>query len=57
MLVFMACMMYVTGTYGPLYGAIAMASNAILRYILGVHSLSSLYRCFEGLGHRGHAHY
>ena len=35
MLVFMACMMYITDTYGPLYSASAMASNAILRYILG----------------------
>ncbi|KAF2646008.1 MFS general substrate transporter [Massarina eburnea CBS 473.64] len=35
MFVFMACMMYITDTYGPLYSASAMASNAILRYILG----------------------
>ncbi|KAL1795734.1 hypothetical protein ACET3X_005958 [Alternaria dauci] len=35
MLIFMACMMYMTDTYGPLYSASAMASNAILRYILG----------------------
>ncbi|KAJ4350544.1 hypothetical protein N0V95_004650 [Ascochyta clinopodiicola] len=35
MLVFMACMMYITDTYGPLYSASAMASNAILRYVLG----------------------
>ncbi|KAL6708595.1 hypothetical protein ACN47E_002576 [Coniothyrium glycines] len=35
MLVFMACMMYMTDTYGPLYSASAMASNAILRYVLG----------------------
>ncbi|RYO31652.1 Polyamine transporter 4 [Alternaria arborescens] len=35
MLIFMACMMYITDTYGPLYSASAMASNAILRYVLG----------------------
>ncbi|KAF2994583.1 hypothetical protein E8E13_001547 [Curvularia kusanoi] len=35
MLVFMSCMMYMTDTYGPLYSASAMASNAVLRYILG----------------------
>ncbi|KAG9195408.1 hypothetical protein G6011_00529 [Alternaria panax] len=35
MLIFMACMMYMTDTYGPLYSASAMASNAILRYVLG----------------------
>jgi multidrug resistance protein len=35
MLIFMSCMMYITDTYGPLYSASAMASNAILRYILG----------------------
>lgn len=35
MLIFMSCMMYLTDTYGPLYSASAMASNAILRYILG----------------------
>jgi multidrug resistance protein len=35
MLIFMACMMYITDAYGPLYSASAMASNAILRYVLG----------------------
>jgi multidrug resistance protein len=35
MLIFMSCMMYITDTYGPLYSASAMASNAILRYVLG----------------------
>jgi multidrug resistance protein len=35
MLILMSCMMYLMDTYGPLYGASAMASNAILRYVLG----------------------
>jgi multidrug resistance protein len=35
MLIFMSAMMFITDTYGPLYSASAMASNAILRYILG----------------------
>jgi multidrug resistance protein len=35
MLIFMSCMMYITDTYGPLYSASAMASNSILRYVLG----------------------
>jgi len=35
MLIFMSCMMFITDTYGPLFSASAMASNAILRYILG----------------------
>ncbi|KAF2084280.1 MFS general substrate transporter [Saccharata proteae CBS 121410] len=34
-LVFMACLLYIVETYGPLYGASAMAGNTMLRYILG----------------------
>ena len=32
---FMGCTMYIADIYSPLYSANAMASNAILRYILG----------------------
>ncbi|KAJ4364394.1 hypothetical protein N0V83_008988 [Neocucurbitaria cava] len=50
MLVFMACMMYITDTYGPLYSASAMASNAILRYILGGTFPLFAVQLFRGLG-------
>ncbi|RDI77046.1 hypothetical protein Vi05172_g12982 [Venturia inaequalis] len=32
---FMSCTMYLMDTYGPLYGASAMAANTLLRYTLG----------------------
>ncbi|KAJ4379370.1 hypothetical protein N0V86_005415 [Didymella sp. IMI 355093] len=50
MLVFMACMMYITDTYGPLYSASAMASNAILRYVLGGTFPLFAVQMFRGLG-------
>ncbi|CAO2653413.1 Nn.00g028240.m01.CDS01 [Neocucurbitaria sp. VM-36] len=50
MLVFMACMMYITDTYGPLYSASAMASNAILRYSLGGTFPLFAVALFRGLG-------
>jgi hypothetical protein len=50
MLVFMACMTYITDTYGPLYSASAMASNAILRYILGGTFPLFAVQMFRGLG-------
>lgn len=50
MLVFMACMMYITDTYGPLYSASAMASNAILRYTLGGTFPLFAVQMFRGLG-------
>lgn len=50
MLVFMACMMYNTDTYGPLYSASAMASNAILRYTLGGTFPLFAVQMFRGLG-------
>ncbi|EDU47933.1 benomyl/methotrexate resistance protein [Pyrenophora tritici-repentis Pt-1C-BFP] len=50
MLVFMACMMYITDTYGPLYSASAMASNAILRYVLGAFFPLFAVQMFQHLG-------
>ncbi|KNG49963.1 MFS general substrate transporter [Stemphylium lycopersici] len=50
MLIFMACMMYITDTYGPLYSASAMASNAILRYVLGATFPLFAVQMFRGLG-------
>ena len=50
MLVFMACMMYITDTYGPLYSASAMASNAILRYVLGAFFPLFAVQMFQQLG-------
>ncbi|USP75474.1 hypothetical protein yc1106_02748 [Curvularia clavata] len=50
MLIFMACMMYMTDTYGPLYSASAMASNAILRYILGTVFPLFAVQMFQRLG-------
>jgi multidrug resistance protein len=50
MLIFMSCMMYITDTYGPLYSASAMASNAILRYILGGTFPLFAVQMFRGLG-------
>jgi hypothetical protein len=35
LLIFMSATMYVMDTYGPLYGASAMAANTLLRYIMG----------------------
>lgn len=32
---FMSCTMYLMDTYGPLYGASAMAANTLLRYSMG----------------------
>jgi hypothetical protein len=34
-LIFMAATMYIMDTYGPLYGASAMAANGLLRYVMG----------------------
>jgi multidrug resistance protein len=50
MLIFMSCMMYITDTYGPLYSASAMASNAILRYVLGGTFPLFAVQMFRGLG-------
>jgi multidrug resistance protein len=50
MLIFMSCMMYITDTYGPLYSASAMASNAILRYVLGGTFPLFAVQMFHGLG-------
>jgi hypothetical protein len=50
MLIFMSCMMYITDTYGPLYSASAMASNAILRYVLGETFSLFAVQMFRGLG-------
>jgi hypothetical protein len=50
MLIFMCCMMYITDTYGPLYSASAMASNAILRYILGGTFPLFAVQMFRGMG-------
>ncbi|KAH7399158.1 benomyl/methotrexate resistance protein [Phaeosphaeria sp. MPI-PUGE-AT-0046c] len=50
MLIFMSCMMYITDTYGPLFSASAMASNAILRYILGGTFPLFAVQMFRGLG-------
>jgi len=50
MLVFMACMMYITDTYGPMYSASAMASNAILRYVLGAFFPLFAVQMFQHLG-------
>ncbi|CAE7027749.1 hypothetical protein P3342_006039 [Pyrenophora teres f. teres] len=50
MLVFMTCMMYITDTYGPLYSASAMASNAILRYLLGAFFPLFAVQMFQHLG-------
>ncbi|EUC35066.1 hypothetical protein COCCADRAFT_24950 [Bipolaris zeicola 26-R-13] len=50
MLIFMACMMYMTDTYGPLYSASAMASNAILRYVLGAVFPLFAVQMFKHLG-------
>jgi hypothetical protein len=50
MLVFMSSMMYITDTYGPLYSASAMASNAILRYLLGGTFPLFAVQMFHGLG-------
>ncbi|KAH3910299.1 hypothetical protein HBH56_149830 [Parastagonospora nodorum] len=50
MLIFMSCMMYITDTYGPLYSASAMASNAILRYILGGTFPLFAVQMFRGMG-------
>ena len=49
-LIFMACMMYMTDTYGPLYSASAMASNAILRYVLGAVFPLFVVEIFKNLG-------
>lgn len=35
LVVFMSCSLYLMDTYGPLYGASAMAANNLLRYALG----------------------
>ncbi|KAF2706139.1 benomyl/methotrexate resistance protein [Pleomassaria siparia CBS 279.74] len=48
--VFMGCTMYITDTYGPLYGASAMASNAILRYVLGATFPLFAVQMFRNLG-------
>ncbi|KAF2829653.1 benomyl/methotrexate resistance protein [Ophiobolus disseminans] len=50
MLIFMSCMMYITDTYGPLFSASAMASNAILRYILGGTFPLFAVQMFRGMG-------
>jgi multidrug resistance protein len=50
MLIFMSCMTYITDTYGPLYSASAMASNAILRYILGGTFPLFAVQMFRGMG-------
>ncbi|KAF1940032.1 MFS general substrate transporter [Clathrospora elynae] len=50
MLVFMSCIMYMTDTYGPLYSASAVASNAILRYILGGTFPLFAVQMFQGMG-------
>lgn len=50
MLIFMSCMMYITDVYGPLFSASAMASNAILRYILGGTFPLFAVQMFRGLG-------
>ncbi|EOA87784.1 uncharacterized protein SETTUDRAFT_28082 [Exserohilum turcica Et28A] len=50
MLIFMSCVMYITDTYGPMYGASAMAGNTILRYILGAVFPLFAVQMFKRLG-------
>jgi hypothetical protein len=50
MFVLMTCMMYITDIRGPLYSARAMASDAILRYVLGGTFPLSAVKMFRRLG-------
>lgn len=50
MLIFMSCMMYITDTYGSMYSASAMASNAILRYVFGGTFPLFAVQMFRGMG-------
>lgn len=50
LLVFVSCSAYLVDTFGPLYGASAIAANSMLRYFLGfVFPLFAL-QMFEGMG-------
>ncbi|KAK8237814.1 major facilitator superfamily domain-containing protein [Phyllosticta capitalensis] len=50
LLIFMACTAYLMNTYGPRYGASAMAACSLLRYILGAVFPLFILQMYEKLG-------
>ncbi|KAK8179066.1 major facilitator superfamily domain-containing protein [Phyllosticta citribraziliensis] len=50
LLIFMACTAYLMNTYGPQYGASAMAACSLLRYILGAVFPLFILQMYENLG-------
>ncbi|KAF4543072.1 Sugar transporter [Lasiodiplodia theobromae] len=50
LLIFMACTLYLMNTYGPMYGASAMAACSLLRYILGAVFPLFILQMYEALG-------
>ncbi|GME24713.1 Sugar transporter [Neofusicoccum parvum] len=50
LLVFMACSLYLVNTYGPRYGASAMAACSLLRYVLGAVFPLFILQMYEALG-------
>ncbi|KAF2141087.1 uncharacterized protein K452DRAFT_351730 [Aplosporella prunicola CBS 121167] len=50
LLIFMACTLYLMNTYGPLYGASAMAACSLLRYVLGCAFPLFILQMYEKLG-------
>lgn len=50
LLVFMSATMYIMDTYGPLYGASAMAANSLTRYVMGTIFPLFAVQLFSGIG-------
>ncbi|OJD35820.1 benomyl methotrexate resistance protein [Diplodia corticola] len=50
LLIFMACTLYLMNTYGPMYGASAMAACSLLRYVLGAVFPLFILQMYEALG-------
>ncbi|KAH7052269.1 major facilitator superfamily domain-containing protein [Macrophomina phaseolina] len=50
LLIFMACTLYLMNTYGPAYGASAMAACSLLRYVLGAVFPLFILQMYEALG-------
>ncbi|KAL1624124.1 hypothetical protein SLS54_004053 [Diplodia seriata] len=50
LLIFMACALYLANTYGPMYGASAMAACSLLRYVLGAVFPLFILQMYKALG-------
>lgn len=50
LLIFMACTLYLMNTYGPMYGASAMAACSLLRYVLGAVFPLFILQMYDALG-------